>query len=56
MLFPSVSVDVYDVLFARINWSRACPTGMAPMLIVVAPVIAELILQVGHGPEEGLIK
>jgi hypothetical protein len=56
MPFPLVSVDVYDVLFACLSRGHSVLTGMASMFIIVALVIAELALQVSHGPEEGLIK
>ena len=56
MSFPPVTADINDVTAVRFNRSVAIPAKMATMLIVVALVVPELVLQVSSGPKEGLIQ
>jgi hypothetical protein len=51
MLLPSVVVEIKDFCRAGIYRSSAIPARMAPVLVVISLIIAEFVLQVGHGPE-----
>jgi hypothetical protein len=56
MFLPPVIIDINDLAVAESRGSIAIPTRMAPVLIVIALVVSELILQVSHSPEEGMVE
>ena len=56
MFLPSVVVQADNIVAIWQGRSDAIPARMTPMLIVVALVIPELVVQVSSGPEEGLIQ
>jgi hypothetical protein len=56
MLPPEVVIDIKDVVADRTDGSSAIPARMAPMLVIAALIILELVLQVSRRPEKCLIQ
>lgn len=56
MLFPAILTDIDDLVFNRLIGSTAIPPRMSPILVVIKLINAQLVLQVNHCPEEGLIQ
>jgi hypothetical protein len=51
MFLPPVVVDINDLAVAGSVENSAIPARMATVLIVIAPIISELVLQISHGPK-----
>ncbi len=56
MVLPAIFADISDVIGNWLYESLATPGRMAPMLVVVALVFRQFVLEVSRGPEEGLIQ
>ena len=56
MFLPPVVVDINDIAVAGSIGDIAIPTRMAPVLIVIALITSELVLQISRRPKERLIQ
>ena len=53
---PLVLTDLNDFTVGLFHRSYAVSPGMSPVLVVIALIIAELVLQVSRSPKEGVIQ
>ena len=56
MFLPSILADINDAPATFLTRSSAIAPRMSAVLVETALIIPELVLQVGRGPEEGLIQ
>ena len=56
MFLPPVVVDINDIAVAGSIGDIAIPTRVAPVLIVIALITSELVLQISRRPKERLIQ
>ncbi len=56
MLSPPILMDIDGLVASRSDWSSTVPSSMGSVLVVIAPIIVELVLQVSHSPEKCMIQ